>query len=48
MKKTRFNALNRKFVEFFSAAFEKSGVSFTTLRTDCHFDNNALSRLKKG
>ena len=48
MKKTRFNALNRKFAEFCSAALKKSGASFTELRTDCHIDNNALSRLKKG
>lgn len=48
MRKSQFNALNSKFAEFFSVAFEKSGASFTELRTDCHFDNNALSRLKKG
>ena len=48
MRKSQFNALNSKFAEFFSAALKNSGASFTMLRTDCHFDNNALSRLKKG
>ncbi len=48
MRKSQFNALNSKFAEFLSAALKNCGVSFTMLRTDCHFDNNALSRLKKG
>lgn len=48
MRKSQFNALNSKFAEFLSAALKKSGASFTELRTDCHIDNNALSRLKKG
>lgn len=48
MPKFRFKAVNSKFAEFLSAALKNSGASFTMLRTDCHFDNNALSRLKKG
>lgn len=48
MRKSQFNALNSKFAEFLSAALKNSGASFTMLRTVCHFDNNALSRLKKG
>ncbi len=48
MPKFRFKAVNSKFAEFFNAELENSGASFTMLRTDCHFDNNALSRLKKG
>ena len=47
MPKSSFMAVNRQFGAFLHAELKKLGLTFSILRKHCHFDNNALSEIKK-
>ena len=47
MPKSSFMAVNRQFGAFLRSELERQGMTFSMLRKRCHFDNNALSNIKK-
>ena len=47
MPKSSFMAVNRQFCAFLHSELERQGMTFSMLRKRCHFDNNALTSMKK-
>lgn len=47
MPKSSFMAVNRQFGAFLRSELERQGMTFSMLRKRCHFDNNALTSMKK-
>ncbi len=47
MPKSSFMAINRQFGAFLHAELKRQGLTFSMLRKRCHFDNNALTSMKK-
>ena len=47
MPKSIFMAVNCQFGAFLHSELERQGMTFSMLRKRCHFDNNALTSMKK-